>query len=146
LKLLSVAGVMKIYNEPIILQSNKPRDVFNITSRVKAAMEKSGFRDGTILVSSLHASSSVIVSDDETGLLEDMEVLLEKLAPVGAGHRQEGISESSAASHLQSLLLNHQVTVPFTESRLDLDPGQFVLFVELDGLRPRRVIVKVIGE
>jgi len=137
---------MKIYNEQITLQSNKPREVFNITSRVKAAMEKSGFRDGIVLVSSLHATSSVIVSHDEPGLLEDMEALLEKLAPVGVDYKQEGRLETGAASPLQRLLLHHHVAVPFTESRLDLDPGQFVLFVELDGLRPRRVIVKVIGE
>jgi secondary thiamine-phosphate synthase enzyme len=137
---------MKIYNEQITLQSNKPREVFNITSRVKAAMEKSGFRDGIVLVSSLHATSSVIVSHDEPGLLEDMEALLEKLAPVGVDYKQEGRLEAGAASPLQRLLLHHQVAVPFTESRLDLDPGQFVLFVELDGLRPRRVIVKVIGD
>ncbi|MGA2717470.1 MAG: secondary thiamine-phosphate synthase enzyme YjbQ [Candidatus Acidiferrales bacterium] len=146
LKLLSVAGVMKIYNEQITLQSNKPREVFNITSRVKAAMEKSGFRDGIIVVSSLHATSSVIVSDDGPGLLEDLEAWLEKFAPVGVDYKNEGRFEAGATSPLLRLLLHHQVSVPFTESRLDVDPGQLVLFVELDGLRPRRVIVKVIGE
>jgi thiamine phosphate synthase YjbQ (UPF0047 family) len=65
---------------------------------------------------------------------------------VGVDYKQEGRLEAGAASPLQRLLLHHQVAVPFTESRLDLAPGQFVLFVELDGLRPRRVIVKVIGE
>jgi secondary thiamine-phosphate synthase enzyme len=137
---------MKICNEQITLQSNKPREIFNITSRVKAAMGKSGFRDGIILVSSLHATSSVIVSEDEPGLLQDLETWLEKLAPVGVDYKNEGRFEAGAASRVQRLLLHHQVTVPFTESRLDLDPGQLVLFVELDGLRPRRVIVKVIGE
>jgi secondary thiamine-phosphate synthase enzyme len=145
-EIASSRGEMKIYNEPITLQSNKPREVFNITSRVKAAMEKSGFRDGIILVSSLHATSSVIVSDDEPGLLEELESSLEKLAPVGVDHKNEGRFESGATSQLLRLLLHHQVAVPFTESRPDLTPGQLVLFVELDGLRPRRVIVKVIGE
>ncbi len=146
LKLLSVVGEMKIHNEQITLQSNKPREVFNITSRVKAALEKSGFRDGIIIVSSLHATSSVIVSDDGPGLLEDLEAWLEKLAPVGVDYKNEGRFEAGAMSQLLRLLLHHQVAVPFTESRLDLDSGQLVLFVELDGLRPRRVIVKAIGE
>ncbi len=75
-----------------------------------------------------------------------MEAWLEKLAPVGVYYKSEGRFEAGAAGQLQRLLLHHQVAVPFTESRLDLDPGQFVLFVELYGLRPRRVIVKVIGE
>jgi secondary thiamine-phosphate synthase enzyme len=109
-------------------------------------MEKSGFRDGIIVVSSLHATSSVIVSDDGPGLLEDLEAWLGKFAPVGVDYKNEGRFEAGATSPLLRLLLHHQVSVPFTESRLDVDPGQLVLFVELDGLRPRRVIVKVIGE
>jgi secondary thiamine-phosphate synthase enzyme len=137
---------MKIYNEQITLQSTKLREVFNITSRVKAAMEKSGFRDGIVLVSSLHSNSAVVVNDDEPGLLEDIDAWLSQLAPLRDDYKHQGRFESNAAVHLQSLLLHHQVIVPFTEGRLDLGPWQAVLFIELDGQRPKRILVKVMGE
>jgi secondary thiamine-phosphate synthase enzyme len=137
---------MKVYNEPIALQSRKTREVFNITTRVKAALEKSGFREGIILVSSLHSNAAVVVSDEEPGFLEDLDGWLQQLAPAREDSKHRGMLESDAASRLQSLLLHHQAVVAFTESRLDLGPGQFVLFVELDGLRPRCLVVKVMGE
>jgi secondary thiamine-phosphate synthase enzyme len=137
---------MKIYNEHITLQSQKPREVFNITPQVKAAMEKSGFRNGIILVSSLHSNSAVIVNDNEPGLLEDIDAWLGQIAPVRDDFKHKGRFESNAAIHFQSLLLHHQAIVAFTEAKLDLGPWQSVLFVELDGLRPKRILVKVIGE
>src|SRR5581483_5750538 len=137
---------MKMYNEAISLQSQNPRQVFNITTQIKAAMEKSGFRDGLILVSSLHPNSGVIVNDDEPSLLQDLDKWLTEIAPARDDHAHQGRFESNAEIHFQSVLLSHQVIVPFSEKRLDLGPGQFVQFVELDGLRPRRVLVKVIGE
>lgn len=137
---------MKIYNEQITLQSKKPREVFNITSQIKAAMEKSGFRDGVIVVTSLHSNSAVVVNDEEPGFLEDLDAWLQQLAPARDDYKHKGRFESNSSAHLQSLLLHHQVIVPFTEGRLDLGPWQFVLFVELDGLRPKRIAVKLIGE
>ena len=137
---------MKIYNEQITLQSQKAREVFNITSQVKAAMEKSSFRDGIILVSSLHSNSAVIVNDSESGLLEDLDAWLNQLAPLTGAYKHQGRFESNSAIHFQSLLLHHQVIVAFNEGRLDLGPWQSVLFVELDGLRPKRILVKVMGE
>ncbi len=137
---------MKIYNEHITLQSTQTRQVFNITSQIKAAMEKSTFRDGIILVSSLHSNSAVIVNDDEPGLLEDLDAWLNQLVPARDDFKHKGRFESNASVHFQSLLLHHQAIVAFTDGRLDLGPWQSVLFVELDGLRPKRILVKVMGE
>ena len=137
---------MKIYNEHITIQSKKPRECFDLTSQVKAAMEKSGFKDGIILVSSLHSNSAVIVNDPEPGLLEDIDAWLSDIAPVRDDYKHKGRFESNAAVHLQSILMNHQATIPFTEGRLDLGPWQAILYFDLDGLRPKRILVKVIGE
>jgi secondary thiamine-phosphate synthase enzyme len=137
---------MKIYNEQITLQSEKAREVFNITTRVKAAMEKSGFRDGIILVSSLHPDCAVIVNEEEPGFLESLENWLQEVAPAGGNSPLAAAAESDAASRFQTLLLHHQVVVPFTENRLELGAGQSVLFIELRGVRPRRIVVKVMGE
>jgi len=137
---------VKIYNEAITLQSTKVREVFNITWQVKAAVEKSSFRDGIIVVTSLHSNSAVIVNDEEPGLLADLDVWLQQLAPARHDYKHQGRFESNSSVHFQSLLLHHQVIIPFTERRLDLGPWQFILFIELDGQRPKRISVKVVGE
>ena len=137
---------MKIYTEQITLQTMKPREVINITSQVKAAMDKSGFRDGIILVSTLHSNAAIIVNDEEPGFLEDLEAWLNQLAPARDDYKHKGRFESNSSVHFQSLLLHHQEIVAFAEGRLDLGPWQFVLFVELDGLRPKRILIKVMGE
>lgn len=137
---------MKIYTEQITLQTKKSREVINITSQVKAAMDKSGFRDGVILVSTLHSNAAIIVNDEEPGFLEDLDAWLNQLAPARDDYKHKGRFESNSSIHFQSLLLHHQEIVAFAEGRLDLGPWQFVLFVELDGLRPKRILIKVMGE
>jgi secondary thiamine-phosphate synthase enzyme len=137
---------MKIYNEQITLQTQALREFVNITPQVKAAMEKSSFRDGIILVSVLHSNAAVIVNDEEPGLLEDLNAWLDQIAPVRDDYKHKGRFESNAAVHLRSLLLHHQAVVAFSDGRLDLGPWQFILFAELDGQRPKRILVKVMGE
>jgi secondary thiamine-phosphate synthase enzyme len=138
---------MVIYSETITLQTAVVRECISITAQVKGALEKSGFHDGIIVVTALHSNCGVIVSDEEPGLIEDIEQWITKLAPTGSQYKHNDPKfESNAGIHLQSLLLHHQVIVPFTNARVDLGPGQFVIFVELDGLRPKRVSLKVIGE
>lgn len=137
---------MKIYNEQLTLQTQGKREFVNITPQVKAAMEKSSFRDGIILVSVLHSNAAIIVNDDEAGLLEDMQSWLDQVAPEREDYKHRGRFESNTGIHLQSLLLHHQVIVSFSEGRLDLGPWQFVLFAELDGQRPKRITIKVMGE
>lgn len=137
---------MKIYNEYITLQTVEKREFVDLTPQIKAAVEKSGFRDGIVLVSSLHSNGSVIVSDNEPGFLEDLRGWLEEAAPMEKEYKHGHKYESSAAIHLQGLLLHHQTVVGLTEGRLDLGPWQFVLFAELDGQRPKRILVKLLGE
>jgi secondary thiamine-phosphate synthase enzyme len=137
---------MKIYTEIVTLQTANKREFMNITNHVKAALEKSQFRDGIILVSVMHSNASIIVNDDEPGLLEDLQEWLNQLAPERTDYKHRGRFESNTGIHLQSLLLHHQVIVPFTEGRLDLGPWQFVIFAEFDGQRPKRIVMKVMGE
>ena len=137
---------MRIYNEQITLHSKKLREFINITPQVKAAMEKSGFSDGIILVSALHSNSAIFLNDEEPGLLEDLEAWLDKLAPIRDDYKHKGRFESNAGIHLQSLLLNAQAVVPFTDHRLDLGPWQHVMYAELDGQRPKRILLKVMGD
>src|SRR5712692_1368144 len=130
---------MPVYNEQLTFQTKQSREFINITAQVKAAMEKSGFSDGIIIVTALHSNSAIFVNDEESGLLEDLSTWLDQIAPVRDDYKHKGRFESNAAVHLQSLLLNHQAIVAFTEHRLDLGPWQFIMYAELDGLRPKRI-------
>ncbi len=137
---------MRIYNEQLTLQTQKQREIINITSQLKAALEKSGFADGFMVVTALHSNSAIFVNDEEPGLLEDIEGWLDTLGPIRDDYKHEGRFESNAGVHFQALLLNHQAIVAFSEKRLDLGPWQHVLYADLDGKRPKRIAVKVIGE
>lgn len=137
---------MRIYNEHITIQSKKARECFDLTTQIKAAMEKSTFKDGVILVASLHSNAAVVLNDPEPGLLEDLDAWLGQVAPNREDSKHKGRFESNSAIHFQSILMNQQAIVPFTEGRLDLGPWQAVLYFDLDGMRPKRILIKVMGE
>lgn len=137
---------MKLYSETLTVQTDKHRELFDITPQVKAALQKSEIHAGMALVSSLHINAAVIVHEDETGLHEDLWAWLDKLAPCGDDYRHGHKFDSNAGVNLQALLLHHQVVIPVAEGRLDLGPWQSVFFVELDGGRPKRYTIKLLGE
>lgn len=137
---------MKIHSDYLTVQTKQKREFMNITPNVKSAMEKSGIRDGVILVSALHANAAVFVNDEEPGLLQDVDEWLETLAPARDDYKHGAKFESSAAVHLQSLLAHHQVLVPISDAKIELGPWQQVIYAELDGARPKRILIKVMGE
>jgi secondary thiamine-phosphate synthase enzyme len=136
---------MKIYSEPIPLQSSKQREAININSRVKAAVEKSALREGVVIVSSLHSDCAVVLLQDDPAILDLLDRTLDRLAPLDDG-LAPGADAPNPAAHVQGALLGQRVVMPFSDARLDLGPREAVFFVELDGIRPRRLIVKILGE
>ena len=137
---------MKIHNDYITVQTTQKREFKDITPNVKDAADKSGIRDGVILVSSLHSNSGIFVNDTDSGLLEDIGNWADQLAPARADYHHNPRAESNASAHLQTLLLNHQTIVGITDGKLELGPWQQVIYAELDGQRPKRILVKVMGE
>ena len=140
---------MRIHSEYMTVQTEKKREFINITPNVKSAMEKSGLRDGIILVASLHSNSAVFINDDEAGLLEDIADWLDRLAPFGDTYRHAAKgarAESNAAAHMQSILLNQQAVLSFTDGKIEMGPWQQVIYAELDGQRPKRIHIKLLGE
>jgi len=137
---------MRIWNEYVTLQTKNKREFINITPQVKAALEKSGIRDGIILVSAMHVNCAVYVNQDEPGLNQDIEEWLDKLAPFREDYNHGRGHESNAGAHLQNLLLHHQVVVPVADGKLDFGPWQQIFYAELDGQRPKRLLIKIIGE
>jgi secondary thiamine-phosphate synthase enzyme len=139
---------MKIYNEYLTIEIRKRREFRNLTPNVRTAAQKGGIHEGIILVSALHTNSAVFLSDEGQGLMRDLEAWLDQLAPIRDDYQHaKGIQvESNAGVHLQSLLLNSHIVVGVSEGRLDLGPWQQVIYADLDGNRPKRILIKVMGE
>ena len=137
---------MRFYTEYLTFNTKKHREFVNITPQVEAVLGKSGIQEGMILVSAMHITAGVWVNDAEDGLLADIDEWLEKLAPYRENYRHHGTGETNGDSHLKSLLVHHEVIVPVTNGRLDFGPWQQVYYAEFDGQRPKRVIMKAMGE
>ena len=137
---------MKAHTEYLTFRTEKHREFINITHDVESALRKSGIQEGMILVSAMHITAGVWVNDAEDGLLADIDDWLERLAPFRKDYRHHQTGEDNGDSHLKSLLVHHQVIVPVTKGKLDFGPWQQVYYAEFDGQRPKRVVIKVMGE
>ena len=121
----------------------------NITPRVEAAVATSGVREGLVLVNAMHITASVFINDDERGLHQDYAKWLEQLAPFDASparyaHNRTG--EDNADAHLKRQLMGREVVVAITKGALDFGPWEQIFYGEFDGKRPKRVLIKIIGE
>ena len=137
---------MRAYTTYLTFQTDHRREYVNITAEVEAALADSGVREGMVLVSAMHITAAIYVNDAEDGLIQDIDEWLDRLAPARPEYRHHRTGEDNAEAHLKNLLLHHQVIVPVTAGALDLGPWQQIYYAEFDGQRPKRVIVKVMGE
>jgi secondary thiamine-phosphate synthase enzyme len=137
---------MRFYTEYLTFQTANHREYLNITPQVQSVLEKSAIREGMILVSAMHITAGIWVNDAESGLIADIDEWLEKLAPFRRDYHHHRTGETNGDSHLKSLLVHHEVIVPVTAGRLDFGPWQQVYYAEFDGRRPKRVIMKAMGE
>lgn len=137
---------MRFHTEYLTFNTREHRQYINITTDVNRALQKSGIKEGMILVSAMHITAGVWVNDAEDGLIADIDEWLEGLAPYRDDYRHHRTGESNGDSHLKSLLVHHQVIVPVTNGNLDFGPWQQVYYAEFDGQRPKRLIIKVMGE
>ncbi len=127
------------------MRTDRPHAFVNLTEKVRAIVKASGVVEGLVLVSSMHITSAVFVNDNESGLLEDIEAWAERLAPRG-DYQHHRTGETNGDAHLKNLLLGHEVVLPVTGGDLDLGPWEQVFYGEFDGQRPKRVVVKVLGD
>jgi len=137
---------MKSFTEYLWFNTKKHREYINITSEVEQILTKSGIKEGMILVSAMHITAGVYVNDAESGLIQDIDAWLEKLAPFNQDYHHHRTGETNGDSHLKSLLIHHEVIVPVTNGKLDFGPWQQIYYAEFDGQRRKRLIVKVMGE
>jgi secondary thiamine-phosphate synthase enzyme len=136
---------MKTHTKYIIIRTEKEKEILNITDKVQEEIEKSGIKEGIVLVNSMHITSSIFINDEESGLKEDFMEWLEKLAPEGDyKHHQTG--ETNADAHLKRTIMGRESVVAITNGKLDFGPWEQIFYGEFDGRRDKRVLVKVIGE
>jgi len=137
---------MKSYTRYLWFNTKKRREYINITREVEGAVAESGIQEGFVLVSAMHITAGVYVNDAEEGIIQDLDEMLERLAPYRKDYHHHRTGEDNADAHLKSLLLHHEVIVPVTAGKLDLGPWQQIYYAEFDGQRRKRVIIKVLGE
>ncbi len=153
---------MKTHTAYRTFETTQRREFVRITDDVAAEVETSGVREGMVLVSAMHITAGVWVNDDEEGILTDTLEWLDKVAPPswrepsnevaamllpGPGdYRHHRGGEDNGDAHLKNLLVHHQVIVPITDGALDLGPWQQIFYCEFDGRRPKRLVLKVLGD
>lgn len=137
---------MQFLTEYLTFQTKSKREYVNITGEVLRVLKKSGIAEGMILVSAMHITAAIYVNDAEDGLIHDIDEWLEQIAPYRKDYRHHRTGETNGDAHLKNLLMHHQVIVPVTSGKLDMGPWQQIYYAEFDGMRPKRVLMKVMGE
>jgi len=138
---------MKSYRKELWFETSKRRELINITQVVQDCLTQSGIVHGLILINAMHITASVFINDDESGLHHDIDVWLEKLAPEKPydQYRHNGY-EDNADAHLKRSVMGRDVIVAVTDGKLDFGPWEQIFYGEFDGMRRKRVLVKIIGE
>jgi secondary thiamine-phosphate synthase enzyme len=139
---------MKSYRKELWFNVPARRGFVNITPVVETALRESGIREGFVLVNAMHITASVFINDDESGLHQDYDKWLEKLAPHEPvdQYRHNDTGEDNADAHMKRQLMGREVLVAVTEGKLDFGPWEQIFYGEFDGRRKKRVLIKIIGE
>ncbi len=140
---------MKHYRKELVFNTKTRRKLINITPEVEMALNESDIQNGFVLINAMHISASVFINDDETGLHNDFERFLEKLAPEKPYSQYDHNNftyEDNADAHIKRQIMGREVMVAITDGKLDFGPWEQIFYGEFDGKRKKRVLIKLIGE
>jgi secondary thiamine-phosphate synthase enzyme len=138
---------MKVYTEELFFHTKNRQEFINITDQIESALERSQIKEGLCLVNPMHITASVFINDDEGGLHKDFSAWLERLAPFGKEKYQHNLTgEDNADAHLKRTIMGREVVVAVTAGKLHFGPWEQIFYGEFDGLRKKRVLIKIIGE
>jgi secondary thiamine-phosphate synthase enzyme len=137
---------MKSATEYLTFNTERKREYINITGDVARVVEESGIAEGMVLVSAMHITAGVYINDAESGIIADIDEWVSRLAPEGPDYKHHRTGETNGDAHLKSILVHHEVIIPITNGRLDFGPWQQVYYAEFDGRRPKRLVIKAMGE
>jgi secondary thiamine-phosphate synthase enzyme len=138
---------MKSYTAYITMNTKKRYEIINITQMVEEELKKSQIKEGICLVNAMHITASVFINDDESGLHKDFLNWLEKLAPYSkTGYNHNLTGEDNGDAHLKRTIMGREVVIAVTNGKLDFGPWEQIFYGEFDGQRPKRILIKIIGE
>ncbi|OGQ98781.1 MAG: secondary thiamine-phosphate synthase enzyme [Deltaproteobacteria bacterium RIFOXYA12_FULL_61_11] len=139
---------MRSCTEYLTIKTQTRSEFRNLTPEIEKIVAASGVKEGLCLVNAMHITASVYINDNESGLLADYEDWLEQLAPHAptSRYRHNRTGEDNGDAHLKRQVMGREVVVAITASKLDLGPWEQIFYGEFDGRRPKRVLVKVLGE
>jgi len=137
---------MKTHTDYLIMHTNKEKEIINITADVEAAVGESGVKEGLVLINAMHITSSVFINDEESGLKRDFMRWLEKIAPDVPDYEHHQTGEDNADAHLKRTIMGREVVVAITKGKLDFGPWEQIFYGEFDGLRKKRILIKIMGE
>jgi secondary thiamine-phosphate synthase enzyme len=138
---------MKTLTKEIWMDIPQRRAIISIHNEVERLVDKSGVKEGLVLVNAMHITASVFINDNESGLHHDYELWLEKLAPEKPySQYQHNGYEDNADAHLKRQIMGREVVVAITDGKLHLGPWEHIFYFEFDGKRKKRLLVKIIGE
>ena len=139
---------MKSLTEYLTFNTKNRLEFVHITPQVRQIVKKSGIKEGLCLVNAMHISASVFINDNESGLHKDYAKWLEKLAPHDpiSQYKHNDTGEDNADAHLKRQIMGREVTIAITNGDLDFGPWEQIFYGEFDGIRSKRVLVKIIGE
>jgi len=138
---------MKSYRKELTIRAKSRRAYINITPDVESALAESGVREGLCLVNAMHITASVFINDNESGLHRDFERWLEKLAPEKPYEQYDHNGyEDNADAHLKRTVMGREVVVAVTNGKLDFGTWEQIFYGEFDGMRDKRLLIKIIGE
>ena len=138
---------MKSFRKELILTVPERRMYVNITGEVEEALRESGIREGLLLCNAMHITASVFINDDESGLHRDFERFLEKLAPEKPYNQYEHNGcEDNGDAHIKRQIMGREAVIAVTGGKLDFGPWEQIFYGEFDGKRPKRILIKIIGE
>lgn len=139
---------MKSFRKELWFKTSQRREYINITHEVEKTLRESGIQEGFVLVNAMHITASVFINDDESGLHKDFERWLETIAPEKPHsqylHNRSG--EDNGDAHIKRSVMGREVVVAITSGKLDFGPWEQIFYGEFDGMRNKRVLVKIIGE
>ena len=139
---------MKTYRKELWFNIQSRRGFINITSQVEEALRESEIKEGLCLVNAMHITASVFINDDESGLHQDYEKWLEKLAPHEPvnQYQHNDTGEDNADAHMKRQVMGREIVVAITNGQLDFGTWEQIFYGEFDGKRKKRVLIKIIGE
>lgn len=137
---------MKSHTEYLWFKTDEKRGYIDITRDINKILGNSDISDGFILVSAMHTTSGVYVNNIDEGMTNDIDEWLENLAPFDLNYRHHIDGDINGDAHLKSLLVHHEVVIPVTHGQLDMGASQQIIYAEFDGMRKKRVVVKILGE